>query len=628
MSPSRPQDNFYKYVNRKFNRTVHPIPDGSSHFSQIVDMQEKVFSQLGKLTSRDNESSPFVQTFMSHMSTSSTGTGPLREVIKCVENITNWKQIPAVMYTMQSHGCPIVFNLKTSSDLNGDRELLYLDEKRRTFFSKTSRKKYVNYLFKAFKVSGTGDFSVQNFENLLKSLEKTPTELQDVKKMFNPIEKNMFTRNMRWLHYFFEQSSVNIDSISLDNPKSFRYVGKLMRTLSLDRWKTYLMFCWLDYNAMFFSDTRKIRAKAHQGSDTFQKAVKGDKEYKVRLASNLWWQDAGTQYVSHFVDKKTKVLALNICTYIFDAIETCLKTTNSMETSTRTEALKKLRNMKINIAWADNNLYLGPKGNGAQAKDTSSFHSWCLEAGAFQFQTTLEQTQEKSDPNKWREMGYHLVNACYSPECNSLYIPAAIIQPPFFFEDSIDESFAGIGNVIAHEILHAFDSQGRKVDSSGKLRNWWSVRDVYYFNKQAKKTVDLYSNHRIYQSPSEVIDGKLTLTENISDLVSLQMSWDAYVNFVETSKKRKPTNTEAKKQFFEQYAKTNLFWSTPQYSKMTQRYDPHVHPPGRTNIPLSVFYPFVTLYGVDIPNTPKRNMMYVPRTEWPRFFPVDTKPKK
>jgi putative endopeptidase len=103
------------------------------------------------------------------------------------------------------------------------------------------------------------------------------------------------------------------------------------------------------------------------------------------------------------------------------------------------------------------------------------------------------------------------VNAYFSPTQNEIVFPAAILQPPFYHRsaatvdfDVADETaiaqsdsplaahgsvgfdlaaaanWGGIGAVIAHEITHGYDDQGKKFDGDGNLKDWWTEADAAY----------------------------------------------------------------------------------------------------------------------------------------------------
>jgi predicted metalloendopeptidase len=70
------------------------------------------------------------------------------------------------------------------------------------------------------------------------------------------------------------------------------------------------------------------------------------------------------------------------------------------------------------------------------------------------------------------------------PALNSITIPAAILQPPFFnvkAEDAVNYGLLGI--TFGHEISHAFDDSGSQYDAHGRLRNWWTAEDRAAFKR-------------------------------------------------------------------------------------------------------------------------------------------------
>ena len=46
-------------------------------------------------------------------------------------------------------------------------------------------------------------------------------------------------------------------------------------------------------------------------------------------------------------------------------------------------------------------------------------------------------------------------------------------------------NYGAIGGVIGHELTHGFDDQGRTIDASGALRDWWTPEDAAEFKRRA-----------------------------------------------------------------------------------------------------------------------------------------------
>ncbi len=114
------------------------------------------------------------------------------------------------------------------------------------------------------------------------------------------------------------------------------------------------------------------------------------------------------------------------------------------------------------------------------------------------------------------------VNAYYNASKNEIVFPAAILQPPFFDPQAEDAvNYGGIGAVIGHEISHGFDDQGSKYDGDGNLRNWWTDEDRAAFEKLTSALVKQYEGYEAM--PGKNLNGKLTLGENIADLMEWRL---------------------------------------------------------------------------------------------------------
>lgn len=55
-------------------------------------------------------------------------------------------------------------------------------------------------------------------------------------------------------------------------------------------------------------------------------------------------------------------------------------------------------------------------------------------------------------------------------------------------------NYASIGQIIGHEITHAFDDQGRQFDAHGNLVDWWLPETKEHFLNRTKCIIDQYSN--------------------------------------------------------------------------------------------------------------------------------------
>ena len=118
-------------------------------------------------------------------------------------------------------------------------------------------------------------------------------------------------------------------------------------------------------------------------------------------------------------------------------------------------------------------------------------------------------------------------NDAYNGTLRDIAFPAGILQAPMF-DPAADPAinYGAIGGVIGHELTHGFDDQGRKIDASGALRDWWAPSDAKTFEARAAKLGAQYSAFE--PAPGAHINGDLTMGENIADLGGLLLALDAY----------------------------------------------------------------------------------------------------
>lgn len=177
------------------------------------------------------------------------------------------------------------------------------------------------------------------------------------------------------------------------------------------------------------------------------------------------------------------------------------------------------------------------------------------------------------DDSEWG-MPAHMVNAYYSPQQNKIVFPAAILQAPFYsLEQTSSENYGGIGAVIAHEISHAFDTNGASFDENGSLKNWWTEEDYAAFKEKTQKVVDLFEGQ---DSHGAKVNGKLTVSENVADLGGLAAA-------LEAAKRDEDYSAE---EFFTNWGRIWRMKGRTEYMKLLASVD--VHGPAKLRVNLQV----------------------------------------
>jgi putative endopeptidase len=140
---------------------------------------------------------------------------------------------------------------------------------------------------------------------------------------------------------------------------------------------------------------------------------------------------------------------------------------------------------------------------------------------------------------------------------NEIVFPAAILQPPFFYEKGDNAvNYGGIGMVIGHEITHGFDDQGSQYDGEGNLKNWWTEEDAKAYKALTDKFVKQYNAYEPLDSI--FINGELTLGENIADLGGMIIAYNAFLK-ANGNNKTLISGLTPEQRFFTNYA---IIWRT------------------------------------------------------------------
>ncbi|KAH7700225.1 neprilysin, partial [Aphelenchoides avenae] len=116
------------------------------------------------------------------------------------------------------------------------------------------------------------------------------------------------------------------------------------------------------------------------------------------------------------------------------------------------------------------------------------------------------------------------VNGYYDPTKNALFLLAAGLQPYIEADLPSFYTYATVGAFVGHEIAHAFDDTGAEHDKVGHLKNWWTDGSFARFASRTECVVDEYSKFVVDEIGINV-NGRLTLGENIADIVALKASF-------------------------------------------------------------------------------------------------------
>jgi putative endopeptidase len=192
-----------------------------------------------------------------------------------------------------------------------------------------------------------------------------------------------------------------------------------------------------------------------------------------------------------------------------------------MSPETKTAALDKLSKMDVMVGYPDK-----WRDYSMLKIDPSDLYGNVERSNRLEWAYQLSYLDKPVDRKKW-DMTPQTVNAYNGGLENKIVFPAGILQAPFF-DPTADAAvnYGAIGAIIGHEISHGFDDQGRKIDATGAVRDWWTKADADRFNAEAKRFGAQYDSYE--PVPGMHINGELTMGENIADFAGLLVAHDAY----------------------------------------------------------------------------------------------------
>ncbi|HEX8678349.1 MAG TPA: M13 family metallopeptidase, partial [Chthoniobacterales bacterium] len=376
---------------------------------------------------------------------------------------------------------------------------------------------------------------VMAIETALAIPARTRVELRNPEANYNKMSQadlQALTPDWNWGDYFKAINLTEPGEINVGQPDFFKAANQVFTSTSIDDWKSYLRWQLVKATASELSS-----AFVNEEFRFFGQTLTGATKLKERWKRVVESTDAsigealGKLYVADNFPPESKQRMLELVKNVQEAMADSIKTRDWMDEPTKQEALKKLAAFTVKIGYPDK-----WRDYSTLKIDRESFAANAMRSAVFETERQLKKIGKPVDRSEWG-MTPPTVNAYYNPNMNEIVFPAGILQPPFFNAKADDAiNYGGIGAVIAHEISHGFDDQGRQFDAEGNLRDWWTPESAAKY--KAKADAIVAQNEEYEPLPGEKINGKLTLGENIADDGGVKLAYAALQKALDKSGKR------------------------------------------------------------------------------------------
>lgn len=411
---------------------------------------------------------------------------------------------------------------------------------------------------------------------------------QNKENLYNPISKSELQAIYTNLDSTYFDSIPDNVKISLLDKENYSAINDSLTDENLPTLKEIVKLKILENYGEFLSENyAKILSdfsSEQLGIETKTDINDAAKNTVIALFQN----EFDMSYTNKYLTKEAKEYILSMTNDIINYYEKSLTNLDWLSQDTKNKAITKLKNITINIGLNENDYY---NLNYNLASNNT------LIKNILKIKKVLEEHELERLKNNAPAtiMSQTTINAYYNPQDNSINFPSAVTNLVDLSKDYY-ENLGSIGMIIAHEITHAFDSNGAKFDEHGNLVEWWNKEDKENYQRLQKQIISYYDKYEVIAG--NYINGSLTVDENIADLGA--------VNCISNLAKSKNATTTDLKAMYKSFANLWVEKSNEEYQKILLLVDTHSPAKYRVNATLSSTDIFYEVYNVS-----KTNPMYI-----------------
>lgn len=410
------------------------------------------------------------------------------------------------------------------------------------------------------------------FDALIASYVKSSEEWSDYTSMYNPFTMKKVNSLLRPIKFnkicesIFETAP---EQVIVADPRFIKNFKVIFNEDNFNLFKNWSYVSFLLRNCSYLSEElRDLSGSYIRALSGVMESSKVEK-FAYNLASNIFSEPVGLYYGKTYFGESAKKDVIDIANKIIETYKKRIKNNLVLTTETKEKAISKLDKMVIKMGYPDKS---DPVYDRFTVNESDSLLETIMKIEYIISEDSFEKLYKEVDRKKWVMSG-HTVNACYDPFRNDITFPAAILQPPFYsINQTRSENLGGIGIVIGHEISHAFDNNGAKIDENGNLHDWWTKEDLKRFKSYTNKMIKQFDKIEVEGTP---VNGKLVVSENIADNGGMAVTLDIMKN----------VSGACYEDYFKTLAKVYCMKAKPEYVKLLLSID--VHSPNilRVNMP-------------------------------------------
>lgn len=421
-----------------------------------------------------------------------------------------------------------------------------------------------------------------------------PDYLEKVNNIMSLSELEQLAPNFPMRRWMEEKGFDKAEQFVVDEPVYIQRVGELYTEENLEQIKNYLLLKYLVKTISYLDqEAYDINIKA-SGIINGASGRLEDEEYALRKVSQDLPEPLAVAYLDKYPAEKKKQDITNICQNVIDAYHGIIGGAQWLSAETRQKAEEKLNKISINAVYPEKWYDF----SSLSLEGLSYFE--CQKAiSDFSLKREQEHINAEVDRELWEGINILETNAYYNLQDNSINIILGILGGDFYNEEmTLEEMYGGIGAIIAHELSHAFDTNGAQFDGDGNFLNWWTKEDYEAFTQRAQKLAAYYDNIVAFEGLK--VSGTNVMSEAIADSTGVQC-------ILSIAKEIEDFDYDA---FFRKYAGLWKGISSREFEYLCFTQDVHPLNYLRTNVVLQQFDEFLEEYDIQ----PGDNMYLAPES--------------
>jgi len=387
--------------------------------------------------------------------------------------------------------------------------------------SKAIREKYAALIKSLLKLAGASETDAARDADTIVRLETAMAQAQmdnisrrDPNKLnnrFTLAQVKALVPAFDWDGYLRGLTAPTVPLYEVSSPNYFRELDKLLVDEDLDAWKIYLRW------QVLHSAADTLGNSWRDASFAFASALLGEKQQppawrRCAIATDRYLGQAlGQVYVAQVFPPESKARAQKMVKDIEAAMGRDIDAATWMRPGAKRQAHLKLAAVVDKIGYPDKWIDYS-----FMPIERESYAGNVMHATAFELKRQMAFIGHPLDRTQWW-MTPPTVDAYEDAQANTINFPAGMLQP-VFFDATLDDvmNYGAEGAIVGHELTHGFDDQGRKFDSNGNLRDWWTAEDAKEYEQRGACVAKEYSGPVPGLSGVEQ-NGKLTQGEDTAD---------------------------------------------------------------------------------------------------------------